>query len=130
MLVDDRVDVGSESFTVEDRSAREEGDRCVGAHELTLPERRQLADRDAVTGDDEHLATIERAHDLAALVPELSLTDLSRHLMKCSTCATERSEREPASRRVCALSGSAHVQASQRAASSSRRATAVRAWWR
>jgi hypothetical protein len=78
-LVDDSIDVGSESPAVDDRSAREEGDGCVGADEPTLPERRQLADRDSVTGDDEHLAAVERAHDLAALVPELSLTDLSRH---------------------------------------------------
>jgi hypothetical protein len=78
-LVDDSIHVGSESLAVDDRSARKEGDGCVGAHEPTLPERRQLADRDSVTGDDEHLAAVERAHDLAALVPELSLTDLSRH---------------------------------------------------
>jgi hypothetical protein len=89
MLVEDRVDVGSELPTVDDRSAREEGDGCVGAHEPTLPERRQLADRDAVTGDDEHLAAIERTHDLATLVPELSLADLARHITKCSTRATE-----------------------------------------
>jgi hypothetical protein len=79
-LVEDRIDVGSESPTVDDRSAGEEGDGCVGAHEPTFPERHELAHRDAVTGDDEHLAAVERAHDLAALVPELSLTDLSRHI--------------------------------------------------
>jgi hypothetical protein len=88
MLVDDRIDVGSESPTVDDRGAREEGDGCVGTHEPTLPDRRQLADRDAVTGNDERLAAVERAHDLAAVVPELSLTDLSRHITKCSTRAT------------------------------------------
>jgi hypothetical protein len=79
-LVEDRIDVGSESPTVDDRSAGEEGDGCVGAHEPTLPKGRQLPDWNAVTGDDEHLAAVERAHDLAALVPELSLTDLSRHI--------------------------------------------------
>jgi hypothetical protein len=79
-LVEDRIDVGSESPTVDDRSAGEEGDGCVGAHEPALSQRRQLADRDAVPGHDERLAAVERAHDLAALVPELSLTDLSRHI--------------------------------------------------
>ena len=83
MLVENRVDVGSESHTVEDRRAREEGDSCVGAHKATLPERRQLTDRDAVTGDDKRLAAVECAHDLATLVPELSLRDLSRHGVKC-----------------------------------------------
>jgi hypothetical protein len=53
-----------------------------------VPERRQLADRNAVAGDDECLAAIQRAHDLAAFVPKLSLTDLSRHIPNCSTCAT------------------------------------------
>ncbi len=89
MLVEDRIDVGSEPRTVEDWSAREEGDGCVGAHEPTLPKRRQLADRDAVAGDDECLAAVERAHDLAAFVPKLSLADLSRHIRKRSTRATE-----------------------------------------
>jgi hypothetical protein len=70
MLVEDRIDVGSESPNVDDRSAGEKDDGCVSAHEPTPPERRQLADRDAVTGDDEHLATVERSHDLATLVPE------------------------------------------------------------
>ena len=53
MLVEDRVDVGSEPRNVEDRSAREEGDGCISADEPSLPERRQLADRNAVAGDDE-----------------------------------------------------------------------------
>jgi hypothetical protein len=68
MLVEDRIDVGSEPRTVEDWSAREEGDSCVGAHEATLPERRKLTDWDAVPGDDERLAAVERPHDLAAFV--------------------------------------------------------------
>lgn len=88
MLVDDRVDVGSEPRNVEDWSAREEGDGCVRADEPSLPERRQLADRNAVSGDDERLAAVERAHDLAAFVPKLSLADLSCHIPNCSTCAT------------------------------------------
>jgi hypothetical protein len=91
MLVEDRVDVGSEPRNVEDWSAREEGDGCISADEPSLPERRQLADRNAVAGDDECLAAIQRAHDLAAFVPKLSLTDLSRHIPNRSTCATSRS---------------------------------------
>jgi len=82
LLVENRIDVGSEPRTVEDWSAREQSDGCVGAHEPTLSERHQLADRDAVAGDDERLSTVERPHDLAALVPKLSLADLSRHIPK------------------------------------------------
>jgi hypothetical protein len=79
MLVEDLIDVGSEAHSVEDWSAREDGDGCVGAHEPTLPKRRQLADGDAVACDDKRLAAIKRPHDLAALVPKLPLADLSRH---------------------------------------------------
>jgi hypothetical protein len=88
MLVEERIDVGSEPRTVEDWSAREELDGCLGAHEPTLSKRRQLADRNAVAGDDKRLAAIERAHDLAAFVAKLSLADLSCHIPKCSTRAT------------------------------------------
>jgi hypothetical protein len=80
MLVEDRVDVGSEARAVEDGSAREDGDGCVGPDEPTLPNGRQFADRDAVAGDDERLAAVERAHDLPTFVPKLSLADLSRHI--------------------------------------------------
>src|SRR5439155_1590098 len=39
-------------------------------------------DRDAVPRDDEHLAAVERPHDRVTFVPELSLTELSRHIRK------------------------------------------------
>jgi hypothetical protein len=78
-LIEDRVDVVPEPRTVVTGSACEESDGCVGAHEPTLPERSQLADRDAVAGDDERLAAVERTHDLAAFVPKLALADLTRH---------------------------------------------------
>jgi prevent-host-death family protein len=99
MLVEERIDVGSEPRTVQDWSAREKLDGCLGADEPTLSKRRQLADRNAVAGDDERLAAIERAHDLAALVPKLSLADLPRHIrsvalvlqgMCYSMCVMER----------------------------------------
>jgi hypothetical protein len=88
MLAEDGIDVGSEPRAVEDWSAREESHGGVGAYEPTLPKRCQLAHGNAVAGDDERLAAVERAHDLAAFVPKLSLADLSRHIPNCSTRAT------------------------------------------
>jgi len=79
MLVENRIDVVPEPRTVEDWSAGEERDGCIGTHEPALPKRRQLADGDSGACDDEGLAAVERPHDLPALVPELSLTDLPRH---------------------------------------------------
>jgi len=42
----------------------------------------EFVDRDAITSNDERLAAVKRAHDLAALVRELSLTDLSRQITR------------------------------------------------
>jgi hypothetical protein len=79
LLVESGIDVGPEPLTVEDWSAREDGDGCAGADEPTLPKGRQLTDRHAVARDDERLTSIERPHDRAALVPKLTLADLPRH---------------------------------------------------
>ncbi len=79
MLIQDRVDVGSEPSELDCRGVREEHDGRLRCDELTLPKRGQLADRNAVARDDEGLTTIEGPHDLAALVPKLALCDLPCH---------------------------------------------------
>src|SRR5207245_1220030 len=78
-LIEDRVDLGSESLAIDRRCAREQSDGGLRADEPTLSQRCQFADRDAIAGDDERLAAVERSHDLAALVSKLPLRDLSRH---------------------------------------------------
>src|SRR5256885_16078665 len=103
LLVEDRIDVGSETRTVEDWSARKEGDGRVGAHEPTLPKGRQLADRNAVAGDDERLAAIEGAHDLAAFVAKLSLADLAHHARSVAPVLRHAQLRAPNAVSCCAF---------------------------
>ena len=78
-LIEDGVDVSSESLPVDRRCARKQSDGDLRANELTLSQRCQLTNGDAIARDDEGLAAVERPHDLAALVPKLPLGDLSRH---------------------------------------------------
>lgn len=64
----------------------------TAASELTKRCRRrgvQLANGHPISGHDEGFASVELAHDLAAVVTEFSLTDLPRHMRSpCSTRAT------------------------------------------
>jgi hypothetical protein len=80
LLVQNRIDIVSEPRAIEEWGPCEECDGCIGTHEPALPKRRQLPDGDTVAGDDERLPAIERPHDLSALVPKLSLADLSCHV--------------------------------------------------
>ena len=79
LLVEKRIDVVAEPPSVDGGRAVENGDCGLRCHELALSQRRQLSDRHAVASYDERLPAVERAHDLAALVPELALCDLPGH---------------------------------------------------
>ena len=68
ILLDENVDIRAEAVGIDARRPGQDLHRNIGRHELTLPQRCQLTDRYAVTGNDKALATIERAHDLSALV--------------------------------------------------------------
>ena len=87
-LIDDGVYVRAELLPVDRRCAHKEGDSSLRANELTMSQRRQLANWDPVASDDERLAAVKRAHDLAALISKLPLSDFSRHITKRSTRAT------------------------------------------
>ena len=63
------VDVGAESPRIDVRRPAEQHDRGFRRDKLPLPERRQLSDRNPVPSDDKGLSTVERPHDLTALVP-------------------------------------------------------------
>jgi len=78
-LIEQRVDVVAEPLGVDEWGAGELSDRALRRYELPLPKRRQLSHWNAVARNDERLAAIELAHDLAALVSELALGDLSCH---------------------------------------------------
>src|SRR5256885_11185905 len=87
-MVAQRLEVQGDTLGPEDGSAGEGNDGGFGGDELPLSERDKLADRYAVSRYDERLPPVERAHDLATLIAELSLCDLPCHLDHCSTCAT------------------------------------------
>jgi hypothetical protein len=82
LLVEDGVDVGSEALAVDNWCGCEQRGGCLCPDEPTLAKRRQLTDGDAVACDDERFSTVERPHNLAALVPKFPLRDLSRHVKK------------------------------------------------
>jgi hypothetical protein len=73
------VEIRSEALVVDARRGPEHGHRGVGCHESVATEWGELADRDAVARHDERPALVELSHDLTALVPELSLADLTAH---------------------------------------------------
>lgn len=87
-LIEEGVDVASESLPVDRRCARKLSDGSLRADELTISKRCQLTNGDAVAGDDEGLTAVECAHDVAALVTKLPLRNLARHDAKRSTRAT------------------------------------------
>src|SRR5205085_6788318 len=78
-LVEEGVDIGPESLSVDGRCAVEDGEGGVRSDKLTLPKRDQLSHRHAVAGDDERLATVECSHDFSAFVAQFSLSDLTAH---------------------------------------------------
>lgn len=79
VLIDEAVDVSAEPRGVDGRGVLEGGERNVGRDEATPVDRRELGDRDAVAGDQEALAFVEGAHDLAALIAQMSLCDDTSH---------------------------------------------------
>lgn len=92
-LIEPGVDVIAEPLKLDGRRAAEACSRGFCRDELTLTERRQLTNGDAVPGDDECFAAVERSHDLAALVSELPLRDLSRHARSVARVLHDRQRR-------------------------------------
>ncbi len=73
------VEVGAKPGQVDAWSATEHGDGGIGAHEPVPPKGSQFTDGYTVSGDDEALTLVQSPHDLAAVVPKLSLGDISSH---------------------------------------------------
>ncbi len=72
-LIGERVEVLSELFAVDGRCGLEELCDGVSCHESETAHRGELTDWYTVARDDERLALVEAAHDLAASVPQFSL---------------------------------------------------------
>jgi hypothetical protein len=76
-VIEHRVDVGTEPVGIDRRRARERGNGGVRSNELTRAQWDQFADRYAVARHNECLASVERAHDVAAAVAEFALGDFA-----------------------------------------------------
>ena len=88
LLAGGPIEICSEPVEFDWRSAPERGDGRLGADESMPTQWGKLADRDSIPGHDERLALVKLAHNLAAVIAELTLGDLSGHTGWRSTCAT------------------------------------------
>ena len=79
LLAGGPVEVRSEPVELHARSVSERGDSRLGAHESMSTQRGQLADRDSIPGHDEGLALVKLAHNLAAVIAKLTLSNLFGH---------------------------------------------------
>jgi hypothetical protein len=79
LLAGGLIEIRSESIEPHPRSAPECGDGRFGAYESVPTQGGKLADWDSISGDDERLALVELAHNLAAVITQLPLSDLFRH---------------------------------------------------
>ena len=80
VLAGDPIEVLSEPVELQARSAPERRDSRLGADESMPAQRRKLADRNSIPRHDEGFALVKLAHDLAAVIAQLTLSDLSGHL--------------------------------------------------
>ena len=78
-MIEDGVDVGSESFRGDWGGARKGRERHVRRNEAARSRRRQFANRHTVPCHYERIPTVQRSHDVAARVTEFPLGDLPRH---------------------------------------------------
>src|ERR1700739_1811048 len=79
LLAGGPIEVRSEPVELHARSASERSDGRFGADESMPTQRGKLADRNPVPGHDEGFALVKLAHDLAAVIAKLTLSDLSGH---------------------------------------------------
>ena len=76
---DDPIEVRSEPVKLHARSGSERGNYRLGAYESMPTQRGKLTDRNPIPRDDKGFALVKLAHDLAAVIAKLSLSDLSCH---------------------------------------------------
>jgi|SRR5437588_7986184 len=79
ILVDQAVEVLSESSRIEAWGAGQGLGQSTRRNESRPARRGELANRNAVSGHDERLSAVQGAHDFAALIAELPLGDLPGH---------------------------------------------------
>ena len=79
LLAGGPIEICSEPLEFDSRSAPERGDGRLGADESMPAQRGKLADRDSIPGHHELLTLVELAHNLAAVIAQLPLSDLFGH---------------------------------------------------
>ena len=73
------IKVPSQPVELHARSAPERRHSRLGTDEAMPTQRKELADRDSIPGHHEGFALVKLAHNLAAVISELALGDLSGH---------------------------------------------------
>src|ERR1700694_4650210 len=79
LLAGGPIEVGSQPVELHARSAPERRHSRRGADESMPTQWGKLADRDPIPGHNEGFALVKLAHNLAAVIAELTLGDLSGH---------------------------------------------------
>jgi hypothetical protein len=79
LLAGGPIEVGSQTVELHARSAPERRHSRLCTDESTPTQWGKFADRDPVPGHNEGLALVKLAHNLAAVIAELTLGDLSGH---------------------------------------------------
>ena len=73
------IQVRAQLLQLDGWRATECSKRSVAGNEPLASDRRQFANCDAVAGHDEAFARVECAHDLAAVVAQFALGEISSH---------------------------------------------------
>src|SRR4029450_2816081 len=84
------LEIAAQPLVVDARRGPEHRHRRLRCDKAMATKRSQLTDRHAVARHDERFPPIELAHDLSALVAQLSLGDLAAHVATVARCATYR----------------------------------------
>src|SRR5438309_4085511 len=79
ILIDQFVNIASEPGWIDSRGPGERFQQHPSRHRFTAPDGHELPDGHAVARDDVRLASVETAHDFAALIPKRPLGDDLSH---------------------------------------------------
>ena len=80
LLAGGLIEVRSQPVQLDTRSASERRHSRLGTDESMATQWRQLFDRNPIPGHNEGFALVKLAHNLAAVIAELTLGDLSGHI--------------------------------------------------
>jgi hypothetical protein len=79
LLVGSPIEVGSQSVELDARSTSERRHSRFGMYESMATQGGKQRDRNPIPGHNEEFAVVNLAHDLATVIAQLTLSDLSSH---------------------------------------------------